>query len=162
MEISITRVEGEEFSTLSKLAGEINRQHFPDILGAAETEEMIRLYLTPEALRAQTEKGVTWFLARADGVPAGYCAYLYEGDIFFIDKYYVKKEFRQMGIGGRMMDEMLACRGGRKIVRLTVNQGSKVAQAVYKKMGFYQIDTITMENGPAWTLYLLEKIMEEA
>ena len=161
MDISIKPVSTDDLPVLSELAAAINRQHFPDILGAEAVEEIIREYLSPEGLAQMMDQGIVFHLALADGLPAGYCAHKLEDDCFFIDKFYVKQEFRRLGIGRKMFDHMLTFRAGRRTIRLTVNQGSKTAQEVYGHMGFRHVETIPGLNGPAWDLHLLEKILEE-
>lgn len=161
MVIEVRQAEISDLSLLSELAAAINRQHFPPILGEKAVEELIRLYLTPSALLRQMQDGVVYHLAYADGLPAGYCAHKLEKDCFFIDKLYVRQEFRGQRIGRAMYDHMLRLRQDRTRIHLTVNQGSTTARKVYAHLGFRQVDTILSENGPAWTLYLLEKDLEE-
>ena len=155
--IIIRQAELSDLPLLSETAAAINRQHFPDILGAEAVEDMIREYLSPEGLRRWMEEGIVLHLVLVDGEAAGYCAHKVEEEYFFVEKFYLKQEYRGLGLGSKMMEHMLGYRQGRNIIRLTVNQGSKTAQQVYAHMGFRQIDTILSENGPAWTLYLLEK-----
>lgn len=150
-----------DLSLLSETAAAINRQHFPAILGTEAVEEIIREYLSPEGFRQWMEEGIVFHLVLVDEEAAGYCAHKLEDDCFMIEKFYLKEQYRGLGLGSRMMEHMLAYREGRNIIRLTVNQGSKTAQHVYAHMGFQQVDTILSENGPAWTLYLLEKNLEE-
>lgn len=161
MNITVRQAETADLLALAELAAAINRQHFPDILGVEAVEEIIRTYLTPAGFLEMMEQGVIYHLAYADGIPAGYCAHQLTEDYFFIEKFYVKLEFRGQGVGRAMYDHMLAFRQDKTRIRLTVNQGSIEAQRVYAHLGFRQIDTILSENGPAWTLYLLEKEMEE-
>lgn len=159
--IIIRKAGTDDLPLLSETAAEINRQHFPDILGTEAVEEMIRIYLSPEGLQRWMDEGIVLHLVLVDGEAAGYCAHKLNGDCFFVEKFYLKKQFRGMGIGSKMMEHMLSFREGRNTIRLTVNQGSITAQQIYAHMGFRQIDTILNENGPAWTLYLLEKKLDD-
>ena len=68
MDISIKPVSTDDLPVLSELAAAINRQHFPDILGAEAVEEIIREYLSPEGLAQMMDQGIVFHLALADGL----------------------------------------------------------------------------------------------
>ena len=52
---------------------------------------------------------------------------------------YVRDQYRHMGLGGRLVDQVMACvrsRPGIKLVQLTVTDTNRVAQALYERKGF--------------------------
>lgn len=52
---------------------------------------------------------------------------------------YVPAQFRQLGLGRQLVEEVLACaraRAGIRQVQLSVTQGNSAAQALYEKCGF--------------------------
>ena len=98
-------------------------------------------------LLAEPLHGAAW-LARADGVAVGYgvlcCGFSleYGGRDGFVDELYVRPQWRDRGIGNRLLDAMEArCRAsGLAALHLEVDHGNPDGKRLYSRRGFVDHD----------------------
>lgn len=76
------------------------------------------------------------------------------GEVGWIQKLFVRPEYRKKGLGGRMLDQGLEWAQGRglRAIDLEVGEGGDLADAaekLYAKKGFRKIQRIRLTNTPA-------------
>ena len=152
-------------AAIAGLAGEIWREHYTPLIGAAQVEYMLAKYQSAEQIYADiTENGFTYFTAETDnpgdGI-IGYCGIVPKGDYLLLSKLYVLRAFRGLGAARRMFDEAAAyCKRVYALdkIRLTVNKHNDGSIAVYKKFGFTVVDSVKTDIGSGF--YMDDYIME--
>lgn len=103
-------------------------------------------------------------MAFVDGKSAGMSGLFYEErDVVAIWGVFVKKEFRGMGLGKRLMEEIekeIKKDKGVKNIQVSVTSSQTTALELYKKLGFREIKRFknkTRHNGALYDEILLEK-----
>jgi len=149
---------------VSDLAGEIWRETYTPIIGAAQVDYMLEKFQSAERIYADISiNGYTYFTARDIGKDRliGYCAVVAKEDHLFLSKIYVHRDSRGTGVARSFLDEAQAlCRleYGFDKIRLTVNKQNENAIAVYGKVGFTVVDSVTTDIGGGF--YMDDYVME--
>lgn len=144
----------EELNDVAALAEEVWTEHYTPLIGAAQTEYMIRVFQSPEKIKNDIrEKNYKYFAVFPDGCEeqAAYLALQPDEKGVFISKIYVKKEYRRRGIAKMLIGFSLnfakeeinspdsvydASKNKRPCLWLTVNKGNSGSIEFYKKEGF--------------------------
>jgi hypothetical protein len=72
--VTLTSVAEPDFAVLRELAGTIWRQHYAEIVSAAQIDYMLAARFGDEALRTHIQAADRWLqLLRVSGTPVGYC-----------------------------------------------------------------------------------------
>ena len=105
-------------------------------------EEDIRTLADPE--NYILKNGGKIFIALCDGYPVGTCAYLNFGNgTYEMIKMAVDRDYRGLGIGKKIGEESLRemrQQGARKIFLFSNTKGSAEAIALYRKLGFTEVE----------------------
>lgn len=149
---------------LSHFAGEIVKEHFDPIIGAAQNDYMIAKFQSANAIRAQIKEGYEYYLVGAEGETVGFFALVRDlperEDRLYISKYYVHQCFRGKGYASRMFDFMRqkAKAVGNKGLYLHVNRENESAISVYEHLGFVKVDTMKTDIGNGFIMddYVME------
>lgn len=87
-------------------------------------------------------EAVAFFVLRSDGLPAGCCGIkLFDGEYGELKRMYVRPQFRGLGFGKLMIEQLAAyaCERGVPLLRLETGIYQREAIGLYERMGFYQI-----------------------
>lgn len=155
MTFKIKKLETDkELDDVAALAEEVWTEHYTPLIGAAQTEYMIRVFQSPERIKSDTrEKNYSYFAVYSggSGEQTAYLALQPDEKGVFISKIYVKKEYRRLGIAKMLIDFSLnfakeeskspnsvynASKNNRPCLWLTVNKGNSGSIEFYKKEGF--------------------------
>lgn len=152
----------ETIPVLQNLAREIQVPYFTPMIGEAQINYMLDLFLSFDAITQQLQKGYQYYLVKSDGELCGYFGVCPEGDRLFLSKFYLKEAFRGKGIGRAMMDRVCLIGKGLKAVYLTVNKQNHGPIAVYQKLGFHITDSVETDIGNGYIMddYIMEKPLE--
>jgi GNAT superfamily N-acetyltransferase len=164
--IEMRQVRGrDEIAEVAELARRIWGEHYPPIIGRAQTDYMLDKFQSEAAVARQIAEGYEYYTALEDGGAAGYFALVPNPDegAALLSKVYVLAARRRAGLGRAMIDFAEArCRElGITRLRLTVNRHNDGSIAFYRRMGFtrtgalvqdigdgYVMDDFTMEKAP--------------
>ena len=165
---------------MSELAKEIWTEHYPSLIGSAQTEYMIERFQSAERIKKDIgENGYSYFAVYDDVVqnivqnvvqtviqkPVGYLALQPHENELFISKLYVQKRYRNRGIATEMIrfsltfakENMRLSKRNRDdpdyekpSLRLTVNKGNLGSIAFYKKAGFEISEEIVTDIGDGY------------
>lgn len=149
-------------AAVEALAGEIWREYYTPIIGAAQVEYMLARFQSRAAIGEQIKEGYLYFLAKDEsGREAGYLAAVPRGDELFLSKIYVTKENRRKGYGRQMVNLAENIAKGKNLGRmtLTVNKSNFNSLIAYLKMGFTITGPVTAHIGGGFVMddYALEK-----
>ena len=128
----------EHYKIIGALADEIWNECYISIISKEQIEYMVKNFQSESIIKEQSENGYLYFIAEYDGTYAGYCCIVPEDNSVFLSKFYIKKEFRGMGIAKKLLKYALKPFSSQELLRvhLTVNKYNTNSIAVYKKMGF--------------------------
>lgn len=156
---------------LEKIAGEIWRGYWPDLIGEEQTEYMIEQFQSYKAIkRHMAREGYEyWFLVATeedeDGLEKGIVGFTggrseESPNRFFISKVYLFPEARGRGYARRIMEfyEDLCFVRGHEAMYLTVNKLNELGIRAYKGIGFETIDSVETDIGHSFVMddYVME------
>lgn len=153
----------EDVEDLSELAGEIWREFFPGIISREQIEYMLKLFLSPEALKDQLEHGYeAYFIENEDAEDIGFTVVHPDNEDgrLFLSKIYLKADERGKGISSQVMKflETLTYARGLGKIWLTVNKGNDTAIPVYEHRGYQVIREEVNDIGEGYVMddYIME------
>jgi tRNA(adenine34) deaminase len=120
------------------LAETIWNEWFPPVIGQAQTDYMVEMFQSSEAMTRQIEsEHYSYFLLQKSGVDLGYIALKPDGERLFLSKAYIKREYRGKGYFSQALSFIAekAKEQGKNAVWLTCNKYSPTCE-IYKKCGF--------------------------
>jgi len=167
--VTLMPVVETDFAELRELAEMIWRQHYADLLSAAQIDYMLACRFSDEALRHHVRSAATWLeLLRVSGKPVGYCGYELmpheSSDLraaVKLGQLYVLQSSRGVGLGRFMLHriERRARELGRQAICLQVNKRNVSAIAFYRSMGFAIVREAVVDIGSGFVMddYVMEK-----
>jgi GNAT superfamily N-acetyltransferase len=162
--ITITSLAQSDIEALCSLACDIWRQHYPPIIGAAQTEYMLAQRYAPSVLRAElTKGGIWWDVLHEHGHMVAFAS-SFPGEAereLKLDKLYVRLDRQRRGYGGMLIAHTCerAKRLGYESVVLAVNRHNANAIAAYLKHGFRIRKAVIKDIGSGFIMddYVMEK-----
>jgi GNAT superfamily N-acetyltransferase len=156
----------EEIATVSALADEIWREHYPSIISNEQIVYMLGCFQSKSAIRKQIDDGYHYALILIDGRAAGYLAAQPDLDekALFLSKIYLCQGMRGRG-GGHAASEYImrlakdmAC----SRIWLTVNRMNRSAIKAYERWGFRITDKVVADIGEGFVMddYRMEKQLQ--
>ena len=168
--VTLTPVTDPDFAVLRELAGTIWRQHYAEIVSAAQIDYMLAGRFSDEALRTHIQAADRWLeLLRVSGTPVGYCGCeltAMDGDegvsaAMKLGQLYVLESHRGMGLGRFMLGhiEQRARDFSRHSLWLQVNKKNASAIAFYRAAGFGIVREAVFDIGGGFLMddYLMVK-----
>ena len=164
MNRSISPLALEDVGDVCALAREIWRQHYPPIIGEAQTEYMLAQRYDPALVVAELARpDVWWDVLSEDGEMLAFASSLQGGHPkeLKLDKLYVRLQHQRRGYGAALMDHTCerAARLGREKVVLAVNKRNAPAIAAYTKHGFSIREAVVKDIGGGFVMddYVMER-----
>jgi len=149
---------------LAGIADEIWHEYWPDRIGLDQTDYMVDLFQSPEALeRDILEKGYVYWLLKDGPDLVGYTGTHPEEDTgkLFISKLYLFDDQRGKGYASKAIAflESFCQENGLQAMYLTVNKENDLAIRAYKAKGFETVDATVSDIGNGFTMddYIMEK-----
>jgi ribosomal protein S18 acetylase RimI-like enzyme len=153
-----------DVDALCTLARTIWRQHYPPIIGAAQTEYMLAQRYDAAVIRAELDRGdVWWDTLSENGSMVAFASYfaVEPGRTIKLDKLYVHPEHQGRGYGGALLEHV--CRranvlGCSKVV-LAVNKRNASAIGAYRKHGFTIAEAVVKDIGGGFVMddYIMQR-----
>ena len=169
MTVTIEPLADGEVETLCCLAADIWRQHYPPIIGTAQTEYMLAQRYAPPIVRAELgQRAIRWDILRESGRIVAFASYFPTGVVreMKLDKLYVHPAHQRKGYGGILLAQV--CERARRLgydkVMLAVNKHNASAIAAYRKHGFEVRDAVVKDIGGGFVMddYIMEKTLADA
>lgn len=133
--------DSKSVSVLSKLASKIVKEHFDPLIGSQQNDYMIQKFQSVTAIKEQLQHGYQYFFVCDDeNKKAGFLAFYKRGNEVYLSKFYLKKEYRGMGISKDMLKFVILKTKEIKLnsIVLNVNRDNSAIYA-YEKLGFKKI-----------------------
>lgn len=139
-EITIRTALATDASLISELADKIWWQAYPSIISEEQIRFMLKEMYNANLLISQINEYATFYIAETDGQACGFISALpkeKQDKIYRIEKIYLLKEIRGLGIGKKLLNhvEEIARNRGFSILELNVNRNNP-ATKFYQKEGF--------------------------
>lgn len=133
------------------LAYKIWNQHYPPIIGQAQVDYMLDRFQSLEAIQAQVQRGMKYYLICCKGAAAGYFALEHREQECFLSKLYVDKSLQRQGIGSRTIAFIQTLTNALPL-RLTVNKDNVGSLQFYQAQGFEIIDAVANDIGHGFVM----------
>lgn len=162
MTIVISALAEAQIETLRSLAAEVWREHYPPIIGAAQTEYMLAQRYAAAVIRSELARDDVWWdvLCEDEEMLAFASSFAASGELK-LDKLYVRPAQQRKGYGGALLAHTCGrARGlGLSTVILAVNRHNSKAIAAYRKHGFDIRETAVTEIGEGFVMddYIMQK-----
>ena len=164
MTFAIEALRADEVESLCALARSIGRDHYPPIIGPAQTEYMLAQRYTPDIVRAELDRDDLWWdIVRDEGAMVGFASsfVLEPARTVKLDKLYVDSARQRMGYGGALLRHVLdrASRLGFSNVVLAVNKHNASAINAYRKHGFTIAEAVVKDIGGGFVMddYIMQR-----
>ena len=148
----IRPLQDTEIPTLTGLAAEIWRAHYPGIISVAQIEYMLAQRYNDALIRDELrQRDLWWDVLMLDGTMTGYASYFLTdaSATMKLDKLYLHPRVHRQGYGGRLIKHVFgfAARLGCNRLTLAVNRHNKSAIDAYLNHGFHMAGTSVREIG---------------
>ena len=126
-----------EIKQMSLIASRIYKEYYDELLGAAQNDYMIDLFLTPKAIADNLSHGYSYCFARENGADVGFMAFYPREDAMYLSKLYLDKPYRGKGYAHDMIDfiKSEAEKSGLHAIELNVNKNN-ISKYIYERLGF--------------------------
>jgi GNAT superfamily N-acetyltransferase len=162
--VSVEALVPSDVEAVCSLAREIWREHYPPIIGTAQTEYMLEQRYSPSSVRDELAEGrIWWDVLREDGAIVAFAsAYaVEESDEVKLDKLYVRAHCRRKGYGGMLIARTAerARQLGCTKLMLAVNKHNSASIEAYRKHGFSVREAIVKDIGGGFVMddFIMEK-----
>jgi len=145
-----------QVAEVGKLADEIWLEHYPAIIGLAQTRYMVDTLQSPAAIAIHVARGADYYLLVHAGASVGYAAVelQLERSTLFISKLYLRRQVRGRGLGQRALETLADTARAQALRRLelTVNKENALALRCYARFGMTIEGTQRVEIGEGYAM----------
>lgn len=144
---------------VQSLAQRIWQQHYPPIIGQAQVDYMLDRFQSLEAIQAQRETGMVYYLIVYDQEAVGYFALERQEHYWFLSKLYVEQKFQRRGIGSKAIGFIETLTDPFPL-RLTVNKYNVHSLQFYQAQGFKIIEAVVNDIGHGFVMddFVMERL----
>ena len=151
-----------DIKDLFDIIQDIWQEVFTPIIGEKQVAYMLKNYQSIENIQSEIDNQANYFLLSYEDEFVGYTAYEETEDQIYISKLYLSSKLRGKGLSSDIFDwyEII---GKGKTLHLNVNQGNKLAIAVYEHRGFSRVGERYVDIGEGYVMndFIYEKDIEK-
>jgi len=152
------------FEAIEQLAREILPEHYGAYLPVEHVNYFIEKFQTARSIQEQTQHGFEYYLLIESGQNAAYLGIHEQNQLLILSKLYILKQFREKGIGAKLMDFVKFRASELKLsgIELVVNKLNQLAIEFYKRKGFEITELISheYESGYLMQEYKMTKLFK--
>ncbi|MFW8052355.1 GNAT family N-acetyltransferase [Vagococcus fluvialis] len=147
-----------EVQQLFDVVQDIWQEVFTPIIGEKQVAYMLKNYQSIENIQSEIANQANYFLLSYNDQFVGYTAYEETEEQIYISKLYLSSNLRGKGLSSCIFNWYEEIGEG-KTLHLNVNQGNKLAIAVYEHRGFTQVGERYVDIGEGYVMndYIYEK-----
>ncbi|CAK0774952.1 diamine N-acetyltransferase [Gammaproteobacteria bacterium] len=149
-------IEAGDIASVAELGRDIWTQHYPAIIGFAQTDYMLNILQSSPAIAQQIAAGYYYYIVTDAGHRVGYFAIVPDsvGRNAQLSKIYVKQARRKQGLGEAIMVfvERYCIERGIRELWLTVNRHNAGAIAFYRHIGFTRLEGLKQDIGNGFVM----------
>ena len=157
MKTDIRTLNRQDFPQLAQTADRIWRQSYMTLLGREQIDYMLEMFQSEKAFERQASEGYIYRGVFADGRLVGYTGSRREDSRIFLSKLYLDKEFHGMGVGRKMLEDVISQFPECTSLYLTVNKHNPSFE-IYRHWGFEVTDAVVTDIGQGYVMgdYIME------
>lgn len=164
--LDFVEVKLYEINEFAKLTSEIWHEYWTCILSDKQIDYMVDKFQSEKAITNQiNNENYTYFYIMYNNQKTGYIGLSNKQDYLFLSKLYIKKEYRNNGLGTKAFDfiKQFAENNGYNKIQLTVNKYNKNTIKAYNKWGFKTIDSVVTDIGNGFVMddYIMKYLIKE-
>lgn len=157
MDVLISPLTAADVEPVAALARQVWQHTYPGIISQQQIDFMLAQRYSPQLLLAELSKpDIWWDKLTLDGQLAGFisCFLSTKAGEMKLDKLYVDPQRQRMGLGSRLVDDVVAraCAAGCHTLMLAVNKGNERAIAAYRKQGFTVRESVCVDIGDGFVM----------
>jgi GNAT superfamily N-acetyltransferase len=150
--VTIARASRADLPVVQRLAHTIWHRHYPGIITVAQIDYMLDRGYSEAALdKFLTTPGAGLLLAKVDGEPVAFAAYLPAGEpaTMKLDKLYVLQEHHGRGVGRELIDAVASAARERSCTTVILNVNKRNVNAIrsYERCGFAIREAVVVDIG---------------
>ncbi|MCI2069208.1 MAG: GNAT family N-acetyltransferase [Bacilli bacterium] len=147
----------EEFLKIQSMARSIWPHVYQGVIPPEQISLLLDKYFSDQGINHFLLEGYRYFLIYFEGKEAGFIAIKEYPDYVYLDKLYLKEEFRRHHIASDVFDHLIAVFN--KDIVLNVNQNNEAAVKTYLAKGFKIVknETIKLKDGMVNNDYVMRK-----
>lgn len=137
--ITIEKMQNKEIETMSLLAQDIWREYSVCFITPEQIEYMLKKFQSSDSIKQQIDKeDYEYYFIKDQENYAGYFAIQPKRNKLFLSKIYIKKEYRNKGVGKKSLEFIKKRSKALNLdkIELTVNKYNENTIKAYKKWGF--------------------------
>jgi hypothetical protein len=153
LDLKLSEAGEDDLADIAQLAAFIWNQHYPDIIGQAQVDYMLKMMYSAKSLREQLlTKHHRFFLICSGADKIGFLSLHQENNgNWHLNKFYVNQQSTFRGAGSWAFKEIVTLLQPQRIT-LTVNRGNYKSINFYFKMGFRIADLVKMDIGSGFIM----------
>ena len=162
MKQEIRTVKADELAELEKVAVKVWHQSYDGLIGVDQVNYMIAMFQNEAAFRKQISEGYIYRGLYVDDKLVGYTGSVREENRIFISKLYLLEEYRGLGLGRKLLEDVIAIYPQYRSFYLTVNKHNPTF-GMYEHFGFKVIDAVVSDIGSGYVMddYIMQLDVED-
>ena len=156
----IRTVREDELELLAITAREIWKEAYASLLSDEQIDYMVEKFQSVEAFKDQiSQHGYRYRGLFADGNLVGFTGSCLESEqLAFLSKLYLKKDYRGLGFGRKLLEDAIALYPSARAIYLTVNKHNP-SYYLYLHFGFTVTDSVVTDIGNGFVMddYIMQK-----
>lgn len=147
----------EEFQRIQTMAKAIWPKVYEGVIPPEQITLLLDKYFSDQGINHYLLEGYRYFLVSFQKEEAGFIVFKEYPDYVYLDKLYLKEEFRRHHIASEVFDYLTSV--FHKDIVLNVNQNNKVAVKTYLAKGFQimKTESIKLKDGMVNNDYVMRK-----
>ncbi len=122
---------------MSVLARQIVKEHYDPIIGSEQNDYMIDMFQSEAGIAQQLERGDEMFFVNQDNTHIGYFAFYRRGNELYLNKLYLKKEYRGLGLSKSIIKFIAERAAAMNLGSITLNVNKHNGSIeIYRRLGF--------------------------
>ena len=136
MNLNFRQAIETDIPLINQLAQKIWLEHYPSIISVEQIEFMLCNRYSEKAIAEGMQRGEQYFLAYANEEPVAYADIQWQGEFYYLHKFYLDVSKHRSGVGTKFFNYLLSKIDSSKPIKLQVNRKNFKAINFYFKIGF--------------------------
>ena len=155
----------DSIQEIADIANVVWNEYFPSILGQEQVDYMVSKFQCVDAIQTQLQEGYKYYFICQKNINIGYVGLhpRAEKKAIQVSKFYLLKQWRGMGYGREIMEEIsgLAINHSFNKLYLTVNKYNYPSINAYLRMGFLKTGKMKADIGDGFFMddYEMERLV---
>ena len=158
MKYDIITITADMFPQLEMLADQLWHESYGELLSPEQITYMLEQFQCEKAFTRQTSDGYIYRGLFIDGELVGYTGSQKQEDRIFLSKLYLSKRYQGLGLGRKMMEDVIGLYPECDKIYLTVNKYNP-SYEIYRHLGFEVIDSVVTDIGQGFVMddYVMQR-----